>query len=168
MTDCEFGTPGGLHTAKEGCLPYLTFVTWFIHKKILSVYCTWITVVNEPVKGFSPWSLHEQTKHTLLSWTSWWRKDFLTEMWLCGQLLRWTISLIVNPSEFPQESKVIFLVVQEKYLGAAPLAPVTVKREGTSVSYLLGQRRQWHPTPVLLPGKSCGRRSLEGCSPWGR
>ena len=28
-------------------------------------------------------------------------------------------------------------------------------------------RRQWHPTPVLLPGKSHGRRSLEGCNPWG-
>ena len=25
---------------------------------------------------------------------------------------------------------------------------------------------QWHPTPVLLPGKSHGRRSLVGCSPW--
>ena len=30
------------------------------------------------------------------------------------------------------------------------------------------QRRQWHPTPVLLPGKSHRWRSLEGCSPWGR
>ena len=29
-------------------------------------------------------------------------------------------------------------------------------------------RRQWHPTPVLLPGKSQGWRSLVGCSPWGR
>ena len=29
-------------------------------------------------------------------------------------------------------------------------------------------RRQWHPTPILLPGKSHGRRSLVGCSPWGR
>ena len=29
-------------------------------------------------------------------------------------------------------------------------------------------KRQWHPTPVLLPGKSHGRRSLIGCSPWGR
>ena len=28
-------------------------------------------------------------------------------------------------------------------------------------------RRQWHPTPVLLLGKSHGRRSLVGCSPWG-
>ena len=30
------------------------------------------------------------------------------------------------------------------------------------------RRRQWHPTPVLLPGKSHGRKSLVGCSPWGR
>ena len=30
------------------------------------------------------------------------------------------------------------------------------------------RRRQWHPTPVLLLGKSHGRRSLEGCGPWGR
>jgi len=30
------------------------------------------------------------------------------------------------------------------------------------------RRRQWHPTPVLLPRKSHGRRSLVGCSPWGR
>ena len=29
------------------------------------------------------------------------------------------------------------------------------------------QRKRWHPTPVLLPGKSHGRRSLVGCSPWG-
>ena len=33
---------------------------------------------------------------------------------------------------------------------------------------LIDWRRQWHPTPVLLPGKSHGRRSLVGCSPWGR
>ena len=29
-------------------------------------------------------------------------------------------------------------------------------------------RRQWHPTPVLLPGKSHGWRSLVSSSPWGR
>ena len=36
------------------------------------------------------------------------------------------------------------------------------------VSNYIMQRRQWHPTPVLLPGESHGRRSLVGCSPWGR
>ena len=30
------------------------------------------------------------------------------------------------------------------------------------------RRRQWQPTPALLPGKSHGRRSLVGCSPWSR
>ena len=30
----------------------------------------------------------------------------------------------------------------------------------------LNWRRQWHPTPVLLPGKSHGQRSLVGCSLW--
>ena len=29
-------------------------------------------------------------------------------------------------------------------------------------------RRQWHPTPALLPGKSQGQRSLVGCRLWGR
>ena len=28
-------------------------------------------------------------------------------------------------------------------------------------------RRQWQPTPALLPGGSRGQRSLVGCSPWG-
>ena len=28
-------------------------------------------------------------------------------------------------------------------------------------------RRRWHPTPVLLPGESHGRRSMVGYSPWG-
>ena len=28
-------------------------------------------------------------------------------------------------------------------------------------------RRQWQPTPVLLPGKSHGWRSLLGYNPWG-
>ena len=29
-------------------------------------------------------------------------------------------------------------------------------------------KRKWHPTPVLLLGKSHWQRSLVGCSPWGR
>ena len=33
---------------------------------------------------------------------------------------------------------------------------------------LMDRRRQWHPTPVLLPGKSHGQKSLVGCTSWGR
>jgi len=45
------------------------------------------------------------------------------------------------------------------------IAIVDVKKKGTFIHYW---RRQWHPTPVLVPGKSHGQRSLVGCSPWGR
>ena len=34
-------------------------------------------------------------------------------------------------------------------------------------TYAIIWRRQWHHTPVLLPGKSHGQRSLVGCCPWG-
>ena len=33
---------------------------------------------------------------------------------------------------------------------------------------LIIRRRQWQPTPVLLPRKSHGWRSLVGCGPWDR
>ena len=36
-----------------------------------------------------------------------------------------------------------------------------------TVMELAPYRRQWHPTPVLSPGKSHGQRGLVGCSPWG-
>ena len=36
------------------------------------------------------------------------------------------------------------------------------------VLYRAQWRKQWHPTPVLLPGKSHGQRSLVGCRLWGR
>ena len=45
---------------------------------------------------------------------------------------------------------------------------ITLSDENFYVLSILILRRQWHPTPVLLPGKSHGWRSLVGCSPWGR
>ena len=52
--------------------------------------------------------------------------------------------------------------------------PWTARRSNQSIlqeispEYSLARRRQWHPTPVLLPGESHGWRSLVGCSPWDR
>ena len=45
---------------------------------------------------------------------------------------------------------------------------VSVRAAENEVTRGSRQRRQWHPTPVLLPGKSHGQRGLVGCSPWGR
>ena len=36
-----------------------------------------------------------------------------------------------------------------------------------SMDYTVLRRRQWQATPVLLPRKFHGWRSLVGCSPWG-
>ena len=41
------------------------------------------------------------------------------------------------------------------------------KKEKIMTNQTQKRRRQWHPTPVLLPGKSHGWRVLLGCSPWG-
>ena len=43
-----------------------------------------------------------------------------------------------------------------------------MKHIRTEVMLQEARQWQWHPTPVLLPGKSHGQRSLVGCSPWGR
>ena len=39
--------------------------------------------------------------------------------------------------------------------------------ETTIRIYSAPWRRKWQPTPVFLPGKVHGQRSLAGCSPWG-
>ena len=43
-----------------------------------------------------------------------------------------------------------------------------VQQNDSIIQISISRRRQWHPTLVLLPGKSHGQRSLVGCSPWGR
>ena len=45
---------------------------------------------------------------------------------------------------------------------------VSVRAAEKEVTRGSRRRRQWHPTPALLPGKSHGQRSLVGRSPWGR
>ena len=58
----------------------------------------------------------------------------------------------------PAQSSHTWYNLSSLYKDPAPLASIWSNSEG---------RRQWHPTPVLLPGKSHGWRSLVGCSPWG-
>ena len=56
---------------------------------------------------------------------------------------------------------------RQEYWSGVPLP--SPARPSTSFLFTYEEiwRRRWHPTPVLLPGKSHGRRSLVGCSPWG-
>ena len=54
-------------------------------------------------------------------------------------------------------------------MGAHPKEMKTGYRRdiNTHIHCIFIRRRQWHPTPVLLPRKSHGWRNLVGCSPWG-
>ena len=50
-----------------------------------------------------------------------------------------------------------------------PISPCYLKHAHIFVPcWLLWWKWQWQPTPVLLPGKFHGPRSLVDCSPWGR
>ena len=58
----------------------------------------------------------------------------------------------------------LFKAVGHEVRGGPPSQTLLLMYSG---AWDRSQRRQWHPTPVLLPGKSHGWRSLVGCSPWG-
>ena len=69
-----------------------------------------------------------------------------------------------------------FLSLLTDYSLQVPLSPVTAFAQPSDFSQWnmnkcdvchIQRRRRWHPTPVLLPGKSHGQRSLVGCGPWG-
>ena len=61
----------------------------------------------------------------------------------------WSFSFSISPSD--------------EYLGL-----ISFRMDWLDLLAVQGWRRQWHPTPVLLLGKSYGPRSLVGCSPRGR
>ena len=61
--------------------------------------------------------------------------------------------------------KNIFESVLMRWMKLEPIIQSDVSQKG---KYQYSILMQWHPTPVLLPGKIHGRRSLVGCSPWGR
>ena len=75
--------------------------------------------------------------------------------------------LLEPPSHAPTPILSIQVIIQHQ---AEP--PALYSRFPLVIYFIHGsvymQRRQWHPTPVLLPGKSHGWRSLVGCSSWGR
>ena len=81
-------------------------------------------------------------------------------------------TLLDNPSKVTPNTASCFTITLDS-LVMRPLPHSLLPTHDSTASvnqctqYIL-RRRQWHPTPVLLPGKSHGWRSLEGCSPWGR
>ena len=72
------------------------------------------------------------------------------------------ISQNCHPEMMPQPSPHPHSTVIDEEFPGMKEARWTEKQNWPQIAEVL-----WHPTPVLLPGKSHGQRSLVGCSPWG-
>ena len=80
--------------------------------------------------------------------------------WVTTQLAHWGIELL-KKTTFTPFLPVFYKVIEKKK------NPQRLYSEQLYAYTHTYWRRQWHRTPVLLPGKSHGRRSLVGYSPWG-
>ena len=78
---------------------------------------------------------------------------------------KWSINVISVEEHIPRWGAPFALSWEVKRKAMPKNAQTTSQLHS---SHMLARRRQWHPTPVLLLGKSHGWRSLVGCSPWGR
>ena len=119
---------------------------------------------------------HSQMSISRLSPASYWLPS--SQVWVIGQLLELGESVFTNQTvlvsvAFLLMARMSFCILFPLVKSLLKLADFTLKTrsyliEVISLMLVLRWRRQWHPTPVLLPGKSHGRRSLVGCCPWGR
>ena len=99
-----------------------------------------------------------------VSWV-WWRKHIkIIKMFYLD-------NKIINPEKealyYFQTGREIISIPNVWSIRKMALVYVIIWPLTLGLSRKISWRRQWHPTPVLLPGKSHGRRSLVGCSPWG-
>ena len=58
------------------------------------------------------------------------------------------------------------LNIQKTKLASSPITSWQI--DGETVADFIFGGSKWQSTPILLPGKSHGQRSLVGYSPWGR
>ena len=80
-------------------------------------------------------------------------------------------SRFLGETSTTSDMQVISPLWQNDFLGGSDGKSVCLQRWRPGFDPRVGKipwRRKLQPTPVLVPGKSHGRRSLVGCYPWGR
>ena len=77
-------------------------------------------------------------------------------------------SFLIKVKEESEKAGLKLNIQKTKIMASSPITSWEIDGEtmGTVTDFILGGLGL--PTPVLLLGKSHGRRSLVGCSPWGR
>ena len=76
-------------------------------------------------------------------------------------------SLLMKMKEGREKAGLKLNIQKSKIMASDPITSWQIYREKVKTMTDI-QSRQWHPSPVLLPGESHEWRSLVGCSPWGR
>ena len=75
-------------------------------------------------------------------------------------------NLLMKVKEKSEKVGLKLNIQKAKITASGPITSWQIDGETVVDFIFLGSKvRQWHPTPVLLPGKSHGWRSLVGCSP---
>ena len=95
------------------------------------------------------------------AWTLWCSAFFMVQLSHLYMITSKTTAL--TTWTFVSKVRSLLYTMQSRFLKAFLLRSFNF----IPSAVILGRRR-WQPTPVLLPGKSHGWRSLVGCSPWGR
>ena len=84
----------------------------------------------------------------------------------CKKAWQLQYSCLENPMDRGVWQATVYMVIQS-LTRLSDLAHIHVAISILLIGTESFPERQWHPTPVLLPGKSHERQSLVGCSPWG-
>ena len=76
-----------------------------------------------------------------------------------------SVPIVLSSLSFPSQVnlQISCMAIYKSPPKSRPFAYGEMVRRKLTNLYHLRRRRQWHPTPVLLPGNSHGRRSLVGC-----
>ena len=104
-------------------------------------------------------------KLDLQKWHDYWKNNSFDQMDLFGKVMSLLFNMLSRlVITFPPRSKhlSVFLVMQ-----MIKRLPTMWETWVQSLVGKISQRRKWQPTPVFLPGKFHGQRSLVGYSPWG-
>ena len=109
---------------------------------------------------FRVWQVLQDSKPSFFQAIQWYGKGRV--MFYCDRNVRDLRHIIITLHSVSKKP-----TVRKSVLGIWGTFGYMRAKRNLCVSARLSRRRQWHPTPVLLPGKSHGWRSLVGCSPWG-
>ena len=121
----------------------MRFLFWFVQLEMKTNFQTlgWFYICRSVVKlvWVAPYNIHPVSL-----------AHHLTSPWYAGHT--WSQCGSITPNSTPH---LFYQCRRPKSLGLDPC----VRR--------IPWRRKWQPTPVFLPEKSCGQRSLAGYSPRG-